>query len=29
LKLVLAASQMKRLNTAGDPSEAGGWIKPS
>jgi len=29
LQLKLSADQMQRLNTAGDPAETGGWIKPS
>lgn len=29
LKLELTSAQMQRLNTAGDPAEAGGWLKPT
>jgi aryl-alcohol dehydrogenase-like predicted oxidoreductase len=29
LKLELNADQMRRLDTAGDPADTGGWLKPS
>lgn len=29
LKLQLSADQLQRLNTAGDPSEKGGWLQPT
>jgi len=29
LKLDLTAEQMQRLNTAGDPADKGGWLKPT
>ena len=29
LKLKLTPEQLQRLNTAGDPADAGGWITPT
>ena len=29
LKLELSAAQMKRLDTAGDPADTGGWLQPT